>query len=507
MKAFARSHNLADDYRLISILGGIFIALSVAFILRYPYVWAGLVALGLVVGVLSLTAKDFKTYWLAIFALVLPLEIKKMLIDSEPVRDFVQTYGFPVGELPGPVLYLSDLPFLVLMIYWLFEVTFRKQKIFLPKSNLMALAFVIWSGVSLVNATVFSSGFFDLLRIVKFYLLYLYAANNFLSKKAVKTLIKFLLLGMILQGLLCLYQYLAQDRGYILANLLGQQDLYTETALKKVESLFSITQEGAIRRGRGTVGPANAEAQYFEFLLPVAFLLWATATKFLSYSFNLTTFILGLLGLIVTFSRGGLVGITIGIVAVLLLSRWFQLISNKKLLTFCLIGLGLSTVISPIVYEYMITRPEAASARLHLAKVGLEMVKAHPILGVGLNNHLVLMPEYDPRSYALPMPSHNQYIIIASEVGIPGLVFFLGFLALTFRLALGAARADDLYIASVAVGILGALVSIALHIQVDYLGTNTAMTLLWLYGGLAAALNQWNAKPSEMTLKNENRAD
>lgn len=453
--------------------------------------------MGLAVGVLGLIAKDFRNYWLAIFALVLPLEIKKLLFDSEYALNFFHTYGFPVGELPGPVLYLSDLPFLVLMIHWFFELTFKKQKIFFPKSNWMALAFILWSGVSLINATVLSSGLFDLFRMLKFYILYLYVANNVWSKEAVKTLIMFLLIGMIFQGLICLYQFILQDTSSIFGNIFGQQ-----VVSKELEAFYKVSEESGLRRAGGTVGHINGQAQYFEFLLPVAFLLWLTATRFLSYFFYFTTLFLGLLGLIVTFSRGGTLGITVGMLAVLLLSTIFKLISYKKFLTFLLIGLGILIAISPLVYKFMTIRPYAAKTRFHLTEVGLEMLKAHPVLGVGLNNHMVQKLEYDPRSYPFPLPAHNHYLIIASEVGIPGLVFFLGFMFLSFKLALSAARVDDLYLASVAVGILGALIAISVHILVDYVSTHTIMTLLWLYAGLAAALSRWKVKSSEKILYN-----
>lgn len=508
MRASARDYNLVGNDWLICSLGGIFIALIATLILRFPYVWAGLVTVGVTVGVMSLAAKDFRNYWLAVFVLVLPLDIKKMLIDSEYVRTLAGIHGIPLGELPGPVLYLSDLPFLVLMIHWLFKMISGKEKAFFPKSNWMALAFVAWSGVSLINATAFSYGFFDLLRMLKFYLLYLYVANNVRSNKTVRTITTFLLVGMIFQGAICLYQFGTQDIRYIFGNLFGQQELYTEEAINKYSQFYKVTEESDIvRRASGTVGPNNAEAQYFEFLIPIAFLLWLTTTKFWSYSFNLTTFIFGLTGLIVTFSRGGFVGITFGMVVAFISARLFRLISNRKFLTFLLVGLCVSIAMTPMMYSYFMTRPQAAIERLHLAKVGVEMIKANPILGVGLNNHLTVKPEYDPRNYFFPMPAHNNYILIASEIGIPGLVFFLGFLFLTFWLTISAARTVDVYRASVAVGIFGALVAISVHNLGDHLSYHTTLTLFWFYAGLAGALNRWNVKPLEKTSENENRTD
>jgi hypothetical protein len=427
-----------------------------------------------------------------------------MLVDSAYVLSFVEDYGFPVGELPGPVLYLSDLPFMVLLALWIFELLKGKQKLFLPKSNWIAVAYIVWSGLSLTKAEDMASGFFDFMRLAKLYVLYLYVANNVRSKQTLTILVRFLMIGVILQGLLCLYQYLAQDIGLVVAGL--QRRLHSDEFLRNMDPFFNISQEGQIRRASGTVGPTNSQAQFFEFLLPVALLLWLTAKSRRTYLFYFASFFLGLSGLLVTFSRGGFVGISVGIVVILILATRFGMISKKKLLSFVVLGLGLSIVTSPLVYKFMVARPEAATARFYLAKVGLEMVRAHPILGVGLNNHVVVKPQYDTRSYVLQMPVHNHFIIIASEVGVPGLLLFMGFLAVTCRLALSASRSDDFFLASVALGIFGGLVAITTHVMFDILGTHTVMTLFWLYAGLAGALCKWHPELAAETVKSNSIA-
>lgn len=486
----------------MSLACGILIAICGSFVLNKSYLWACLITVGLAVAVLSLTATDFKNYWLVIFALTLPLEIKKLLIDSDYIREVVLLNSAPLGELPGPVLYLSDLPFLVLLIFWLYEIIYRKQKVFFPKSNWFAIAFLIWSALSLINAPMFSYGFFDLIRIFKFYLLYLYIANNVRTESSVVTLIKFFLIGVIFQGLICLYQYLAQDISHIFGNLFGAQDLYSEEAFKQFESFFAISPGSSIKRASGTVGPINAEAQYFELLLPIAFILWFTATKIKNKILYFTSFTLGLLGLIVTFSRGGGVGLAAGIFAAIVLAHFFQVISNRRFLVVIITGLMLSIFLVPFFYNFLVTRPEATVARLHLNKVGIEIIRDHPILGIGLNNHLNVTPDYDPDNYMFPMPVHNHYILVASEIGIPGLIFFLGFLIHSCFLAFKAASANDLYIKSLAIGILGAFIAISTHNLVDHLNYHTNLTLFWLYAGLAACLGniQLNARRQEYNI-------
>ncbi len=494
MKVLTKAYHLLDVRWMMPVSGGMIIAVATAFVLSQSLIWAALITIGLFVCVLSLTANNFRSYWLGVFAISLPLEIKKLFIDSDYIREIIRLNNIPVGELPGPVLYLADLPFLVLMLYWLFEIAYKKEKIFFPKSNWMALSFVAWAGLSTIKAPLFSYAFFDLLRLIKFYLIYLYIANNLRSKSEVKTLITCFLIGVAFQGLICLYQFVSQDVRHIFGDLFGKQDLYSREGIEKYQALFSVygSWGDTLRRASGTVGPINAEAQYFEFLLPVALILWLTTSKFRERFLNLSIFFIGFAGLIVTFSRGGLIGLFAGMIVVLIYAKKCKLTSNKKFLTIVFICLIAGTALFPKFYQYMMTRPEAVIARLHLMKVGLSMIKAHPVMGVGLNNHLIVAPEFDPDTYLLAMPTHNHYLVVASETGIPGLVFFLGFIFLTCMTALKSARSNDLYIAALAVGILGAYVAISVHTLVDWLASNTNQTFFWLYGGMAAGLSRLN---------------
>jgi len=291
----------------------------------------------------------------------------------------------------------------------------------------------------------------------------------------------------------------SQDVSYIFGNLFGEQTLYSQAGIEKYQTLFSVygSGDGTLRRASGTVGPINAEAQYFEFLLPVALILWLTASKFWKQSFHLTTFSIGFAGLIVTFSRGGLIGLIAGIIVVIVYAKIYKLISNTKFLMIVMVCLTVGTALLPMLYQYMMTRPEAAIARLHLMKVAMSMIQARPIMGVGLNNHLIVAPEFDPDTYLLALPTHNHFLLIATEIGIPGLVFFLGYLFLTCKLAWRSARSNDTYLAALAVGILGAYISISVHSLVDWLATNTNQTFFWLYGGMIASisrLDESNAK-------------
>ena len=499
MKALNKISNLLNLRWLMPVSGGVVIAFASAFILRQSLVWSGLVVVGLTVGLLSLMAKDFRTYWLAIYALVLPLDIKKLLVDSEYLRATMQLHGMTIGELPAPVLYLCDMPLFVLMGVWIYDIVLKKQKIIFPKSNWMALAFLAWGALSSINTTVLSYTFFDLIKWFKLYLLYLYVANNIRSRETVRVLVFCLLLGVIVQALFCVYQYVSQDITPIFGNLFGKSELFTESGALKNQRLWDVSESGnfGLKRASGTIGHSNSQARYFEFLLPVALILYLKSSRFRNRAFLLMTLILGLLGLIVTFSRGGFIGLAVGFTIIILLARWVKLISGRKFFALTVIGLAITIVFIPFIADHILTRPQSTLARLYLSWIGFDMIKQNPILGGGLNNHMILKSEFDLNIHGFYFyPVHNYFLIIATEVGIPGLAFFLGFLTLTFMLAYRAAHNEDVYLAAIAIGIFGALAAVSFHALVYVFPSYIILHFLWLFAGLAAALNTMNLKSS-----------
>ena len=76
---------------------------------------------------------------------------------------------------------------------------------------------------------------------------------------------------------------------------------------------------------------------------------------------------------------------------------------------------------------------ESFSQRLELNKISLQLIKLSPIIGVGLNNFIVHLPEFWHGPTFLLQPVHNIYLLLAADTGIIGLLIFLWFLFLTYR--------------------------------------------------------------------------
>ncbi|GEM_PF-1429047 len=132
-----------------------------------------------------------------------------------------------------------------------------------------------------------------------------------------------------------------------------------------------------------------------------------------------------LLGLILTGSRNGYVGIFIGIISLSILY------SFKLLLSFGV--LGFIGIINPKVMQRVLALFDASknSSRLKLWKLGGYMIKDHPILGVGNGNYVTYYDIYSEKYPNLRygdykrFSSHNTFIKIQSELGLIGSVSFI----------------------------------------------------------------------------------
>jgi putative inorganic carbon (HCO3(-)) transporter len=137
-----------------------------------------------------------------------------------------------------------------------------------------------------------------------------------------------------------------------------------------------------------------------------------------------------------TLSRGGLVGLGIGVVWHLLTERRHRLLLVSlvaAIATLVAVGIGAA----PGTFAEALGRKQNiasynVSSRLQAWDVDLRLASAHPILGVGpenFGNYFRPLTDTPAQAFGLAV-SHNTYLDLAAEVGLTGLGLFLAFLAL-----------------------------------------------------------------------------
>lgn len=158
-----------------------------------------------------------------------------------------------------------------------------------------------------------------------------------------------------------------------------------------------------------------------------------------------------LAGLFLTGSRGALVGLGVALLAGLFFAGRGRRIRVLPLVVIavCMALLYVVAIAPPIARE-RISNPGDGTGRADIWKVGAEMVKANPVLGVGAGNFRVRSPQYVLEAELIrrsdlivdkPLVAHNIYLAVLSQLGIVGLLLFLGIIGVSLAAGAGAARA------------------------------------------------------------------
>jgi O-antigen ligase len=136
-------------------------------------------------------------------------------------------------------------------------------------------------------------------------------------------------------------------------------------------------------------------------------------------------------------------------------------------------------------------------SRWDLQVVAREMIRSHPLLGVGLNTFEESMIRFDPNhiTHIIRAPVHNGFLLVASEAGLPALGLFLAMLARQIRLSARILkRNDELHFA---VGLAGmavfAGIGIANLLDVTW-RKESVIGLIVLMAAMLAAISQWDEK-------------
>jgi hypothetical protein len=466
-------------YTLSILVGSL---LGTLLLLDVPIKWT--VALIMVVGFITilLLLKECKRLLLFALALLIPMYI------GIGLPEFLTRTG-QVGLSVAIDLQLIDIIVIALLVYRLALLATHQSKIRLyPLTTVPALAWLVASALSAVNAKDVDLTMIQIGHMSKLFLLYIAVASNVEDEVDFNWILAALVLGTLFEGLLGPYQSITGKA----LSLFSSGD-YSHT-------LQMATDQGMVTRVYGTLGQPNSYAMYLS--ATVSFVLASLYSRISGLRKALFGVVLcvAVLGIILSLSRGG----WLGLVSVFLLVLAFAIHRRRQgLRTASLVGFVSFLVLFSLALgqRHLITtrlmsdEKGAAYDRVTLGEGAIAIIQDYPLLGVGLNNYALLMPKYDPVSLAnigSPTFVHNVYLLIAAETGLVGFAAFVWLLASMFvqarRLASQAPN-DTLWVAGV--GVFSAYTALTLHGMVDYamLSNMPLFRLFWLFAGVVAGLN------------------
>jgi putative inorganic carbon (HCO3(-)) transporter len=136
-------------------------------------------------------------------------------------------------------------------------------------------------------------------------------------------------------------------------------------------------------------------------------------------------------------SRGGFFGLAVA--SLFLVWHTKRRARNLMIMSALVLPLSVALPVSPLHRFLNPSSAETGSTQAHLEawKAGFNMIKAHPIAGIGLGNFKPLMPAYmslpPGTSPDVDSLAHNMFIEVAAELGLPALLIFLAIFWFTYR--------------------------------------------------------------------------
>jgi O-antigen ligase len=228
-------------------------------------------------------------------------------------------------------------------------------------------------------------------------------------------------------------------------------------------------------------------------------------------------------GLVISGSRGGIVSLAAGMIFLLLIAwpgasdreRRGRLLARAGIAA-ALLAVTLSGAMLLVGSDRLVENfgqlsaeapqqePGAHFNRSNIWRATAQMIKDHPVIGVGLGAYSLAYTRYDPSSGSGRVEqAHNDYLHIAAEAGIIGSLLALWFIVLLFARGFAAAQTRDRRRRAIVVGALASCFAIAVHSVVDFNLQVTANAQLFLALAALATISGSSRKHRESSAEEE----
>lgn len=199
-------------------------------------------------------------------------------------------------------------------------------------------------------------------------------------------------------------------------------------------------------------------------------------------------YILVSISLLLTKSFGGIVGLTVGVIFLFLFLIRENLVKiNLKFIflsgaIFALIAVFIGFNYNMLESKFSrMSDPDSGYGRIISILQAFKLIEQRPYFGIGLGNSVY---------FTTNGQIHNAYLNIAAELGVLGLISFLGFIGIVWKRLLrtfNKPKTDEIKL--IAIGLMCALTAVLTQLMSFYA---YMISLLWLLLGLSLALYRIN---------------
>jgi putative inorganic carbon (hco3(-)) transporter len=284
------------------------------------------------------------------------------------------------------------------------------------------------------------------------------------------------------------------------------------------EEMRQTISEGDVLRASGFLGTSNGLGWYLVTFLPVPIsMLVLKVEDFRGWKRWLLAVSsgLGLIALILTYTRGSWVAFGVALLALIPLLYRTLPIAERRRFTLRVAAVVLLTVVICLPFAGTIyirlTEDDRGSAysRVPLVQVAQAMITDNPWLGVGLANYEAEMRRYDTTSELISdgfdWPVHNIFLHMTAEAGIPAALSFVALIVIALRRGWRALGSHDPFLRAHAAGLIAGIIAYLITgLKEPGSFGSTKLRLLFLFCGLLLALERAGRGDSEGEVTGEN---
>ncbi|MFX0195382.1 MAG: O-antigen ligase family protein [Candidatus Hodarchaeota archaeon] len=450
--------------------------------------WLIFITLGILLGVFAMSVSSLPTGWafmlilgtLSVFAAMIVRNVRRMLLAviildipfQLDTHFYYQDAAAALGALGGLSISVTTISLIALYFLWLSELQARVPSMprHMLRMSLPLAAYLAFVSLSVIEARNITLSLFEIALLLQMFLLYVYIVGTVRTRQDILFIVSVLLISVVFEALV----------------MIGLR--FTGESFE-FAGIFARIDRGT--RVGGTVGSAINAAGYFCLILAPAFSILLTQAGRSHKGLAVLAFGLGVIGLVLTLSRGGWIAFFLSITGLCLLAWHRGWLSRSALITTAAVAVLLSLAFEvAIVTRLLGYDAGSAFSRVPLMKLAIRITMDNPVLGVGSNNFAVVMTDYAKfkSSGTWLYTVHNKYLLIAAEAGIGGLVTFIWFLFATLRRGWHCWKFEDRLLSPLALGFTVAIMGHMIHMLVDVFNSRPDVQLLWLVAGLITAM-------------------
>ena len=396
-----------------------------------------------------------------------------------------------LGGTPGLMISSLDMVLFVLYAIWIADAARGKPGPRLSpvaRISLPAAALIGASLLSILQAPYPELSVYEVIEVLKMYFLFLYLANNIRDDQDLKFIVHAFIALLIFEGALSYLQH-RYDEPFFPSSLGGPKEI-----------------DGRVS---GTWSDFNDAAWYLTFVLPLSLSMLVVLDSYRQKFVYGLSLVLGSAALVWSGSRAGWIsfGVAGAVVGALVFSNIRRRETISKILMVSMLVTVLACPLFPRLYTKVYERltgedQGSAESRIPQFEIAFDIIKDHPLLGVGINNYSEIMWAYDNTAEGLGsityFPVHNIFLHVTAETGVLGAAAFIWLVAILIIDATGyACKQNDPYRKHAVIGMLGGVIAFLVHGLVDTASIGSKLFyFLWFYAGVIYAIRRMPGSPN-----------